>query len=257
MNLFDWQNTTFEIEDAEIDVAILPVAACEQHGEHLPVGTDQMIVDAISRRVAQALDGKVWLLPTMPLGTSGLHGGVPGTVWLGEETLYQVIYDVVESLYEHNISRVVIINNHGGAAGTTVIPHGNYIVKTAARQLNYDHPGNATIWVQPFPAAKEDLMQIFESAGEDIHAGEVETSVMLHLAAGLVKGRGEDHIPAVTNDYLDYAPFKRLSSSGVWGRPSLASAQKGAQAFDAAAQATIAYVEESFAHLDRLKAMKI
>jgi creatinine amidohydrolase len=256
MNVFDWQNTTFEIEDAEIDMAILPVAACEQHGQHLPVGTDQLIMDVISRRVAEALATKVFLLPAMPLGTSALHGGTPGTVWLGEETLYQVVYDVVDSLYEHNIRYAIVINNHGGANETTVRPRGNYIVMTAVRQLNYDYPDKSAIWVQPFTVAKEELLRIFESAEEEIHAGEVETSVMLHLAADLVKGRGEDYIPALTKEYLDYVSFEQISSSGIWGRPSLASAEKGAEALDVAIQATIIYIKESFAHLDRMKAMK-
>jgi len=256
MTLFDWTNTTFEIKDAKIDMAILPVAACEQHGRHLPVGTDEIIMSAISRRVAEALTRDLFLLPAMPLGTSALHGGTPGTVWLGEETLYRVIYDVVESLYEHDVKYAVVINSHGGANEVTVRPRGNYIVKTAVRQLNYDYPDKAAIWVQPFTVAKADLLTIFESAGEEVQAGEVETSVMLHLAADLVKGNGQDYVPAVTKEYLDYVTFEQISPTGIWGRPSLASAEKGAAALDASVQATVAYIKESFYHIDQMREMK-
>ena len=254
MNLFDWQSTTFEIEEAGLETAILPLAACEQHGPHLPVSTDQIIIDAISRRVAEALDMKLFLLPTLPLGTSALHGEAPGTIWLGEETLYRVVYDLVESLYEHNIRTVAVINNHGGATESTVIPRGNYIVKTAVRQLNYDYPDKKAIWVQPFTVAGEEMRHIFESAEEEIHAGEVETSILLHLAEELVKGRGQDYLPEkATKEYLDFASFARIAPGGIWGRPGLASAEKGAEAFEAAVRATAAYIKQSFAHLDRMK----
>jgi creatinine amidohydrolase len=88
MTVYDWQNTTFEIKQSGVRMGILPVAASEQHGSHLPVGTDVVIMDAIAHRVAESLSSDVFLLPAMPLGTSALHGGTAGTVWLGEETLY-------------------------------------------------------------------------------------------------------------------------------------------------------------------------
>lgn len=256
MTLYDWTNTTFEIQNAKIELAILPVAACEQHGPHLPVGTDEIILTAISRRVAEALATDLFLLPAMPLGTSAVHGGTPGTVWIGEETLYRVVYDVVESLYEHGITHAAVINSHGGANEATVRPRGNYIVKTAVRQLNYDYPNRAAIWVQPFTVAKEDLLRIFGSAGEEIQAGEVETSIMMHLAAEQVKGEGQDFIPDVTKEYLDYVTFAQISPSGVWGRPSLASAEKGAEAFEVAIKGTVAYIKQTFYHIDQMKAMK-
>jgi creatinine amidohydrolase len=256
MTVYDWQNTTFEIKQSGVRMGILPVAASEQHGSHLPVGTDVVIMDAIAHRVAESLSSDVFLLPAMPLGTSALHGGTAGTVWLGEETLYQVVYDVVESMYEHDIDYMVVINNHGGANETTVRPRGNYIVKTAVRQLNYDYPDKSSIWVQPLTVAKSDLQRIFESAMDEIHAGEVETSIMLHLAADQVKGSGEDHVPSLTKEYLDYVPFEKISTTGVWGRPSLASAEKGAKAFDAAVQATVKYIEDSFMKIDRMKVLR-
>jgi creatinine amidohydrolase len=256
MTVYNWQNTTFEIKKSGVRMGILPVAAAEQHGDHLPVGTDRIIIDTISQGVAEALSGDVFLLPTMPLGTSAIHGGTSGTVWLSERTLYQVVYDVVESMYEHDIDYVAVINNHGGASETTVRPRGNYIVKTAVRQLNYDYPHKSAIWVQPFTVAKAELLELFDTAAEDIHAGEVETSLMLHLASHLVKGTGEDHIPPVTSEYLDYLSFNQISPSGVWGRPGLASAEQGATILDASIRATVAYIESSFAKIDRMRALK-
>lgn len=79
-----------------------------------------------------------------------------------------------------------MIAGPGLAAGNTVVPFGNFIAKAAVRQLNHEHPGLGAIWVQPLAAASRDLASIFESAGDDVHAGEVETSFMLALCPDAV-----------------------------------------------------------------------
>jgi len=156
---------------------------------------------------------------------------------------------------------VVVINGLGGATETTVRPRENYIVKTVVRQLNYDMPELDALWVQPFTVAGKDLAEIMESAHQDIHAGELATSLMLHLAPDAatscdgsgVKGRGTDWVPKEGKEYLDYVPFRKLCPDGVWGQPSLASAEKGERALEIAVQRTVEYIEESFAHLATLK----
>jgi creatinine amidohydrolase len=251
--LLDYQNTSFEVQAAKPDIAILPIGSTEQCGGHLPVGSTTMILDVLSRRVAERLAGTVYLLPTMPLGTSGLHRGSAGTVFLQWQSLMGVVYDLVESLVEQSIVRVVVINGLGGANESTVRPRENYIVKTAVRQLNYDFPELDAIWVQPFTVAGAELKEILESSQQDVHAGELATSLILHLCPELVRELGDDHIPDVGKGYLDYVDFGALCPGGVWGRPSLASADKGKQALDAAVQRTVEYIEESFAHLATMK----
>ncbi|MBC8263772.1 MAG: creatininase family protein [Anaerolineales bacterium] len=251
--LLDYQNTSFEVKDAKPDMAILPMGTTEQYGYHLPVGTTTIILDILARRVAERLKGTVYLLPTMPLGTSGLHMPTPGTIALEWSTLMSVVYDLVESLVAQGIRQVVVINGLGGATETTVRPRENYIVKTTVRQLNYDVPELDAIWVQPFTVAGRDLAEIMESAHQDIHAGELATSLMLHLAPDAVKGTGVDWAPEEGKEYLDYVPFRQLCPGGVWGRPSLASAEKGERALEVAVQRTVEYIEESFAHLATMK----
>jgi len=251
--LLDYQNTSFEVKDAKPDIAILPMGTTEQYGDHLPLGTTTIILDVLARRVAECLKGTVYLLPTMPLGTSGLHMGTPGTIALEWPTLMGVVYDLVESLVAQGIRQVVVINGLGGANETTVRPRENYIVKTTVRQLNYDIPELDAIWVQPFTVAGKDLVEIMESAHQDIHAGELATSLMLHLAPDAVKGTGIDWAPEVGKEYLDYVPFRQLCPGGVWGRPRLASAVKGERALEIAVQRTAEYIEESFAHLATMK----
>lgn len=251
--LLDYQNTTFEVRDAKPDIALLPMGATERCGDHLPVGTTTFILDVLARRVAERLRGTVYMLPTMPLGSSGLHRGTPGTIALEWPTLMQVVCDLVESLVAQDIRRLAVINGLGGANETTVRPRENYIVKTAVRQLNYDFPELDAIWVQPFTVAGKDLAQILDSAEQDVHAGELATSLMLYLDPDAVKGEGSDHLPEAGKEYLDYVDFEKLCPGGVWGRPSLASAEKGKRALEVAVRRTAEYIEESFAHLATMK----
>jgi creatinine amidohydrolase len=251
--LLDYQNTSFEVRDAKPDIALLSIGATERCGDHLPVGTMNFVLEAVARRVAERLKGTVYLLPTMPLGSSGLHEGQPGTIALEWSTLMHVVYDLVESLLAQGIRRVAVLVGLGGANETTVRPRENYIVKTAVRQLNYDFPGLDAIWVQPFTVAGKELKEILDSADEDVQAGELATSLMLYLDPEAVKGKGDDFVPDVAKDYMDFVSFDALCPGGVWGKPSLASAEKGERAMEAAVTATVAYIEDSFAHLATMK----
>jgi len=251
--LVDYQNTSFEVRDARPIIAVLPIGATERCGNHLPVGSMNFILDAVSRRVAESLKDTVYLLPTFPLGSSEHLKGQPGTVSLEYKTLYHVVYDVIESLLEQGIRRVAVINGLGGANETTVRPRENYIVKTAVRQLNYDYADLDAIWVQPFTVAGKELKEILGSALDDVQAGELATSLMLHLDPSAVKGAGQDFVPPVGKDCMDFVAFDRICPGGVWGRPSLATAEKGKHALDAAIRHTVEYIELTHAQLATVK----
>jgi creatinine amidohydrolase len=251
--VLDWQNTTFEVQAARPPLAVLPVGATEPGGPHLPLAATTIILDALARAIAGRLPWDTYLLPTLPLGTSEAHHGQPGAVALEWPTLMHVVYDLVESLVAQGIRKVVILNSLGGLTATRVRPAQNYIVKATVRQLNYDLPALDCIWLQPFTAAGPALADIIESADEDVHAGELVTSLLLLLAPELVHGRGRDFVPPQSRDYLDWLPFAQLCPDGVWGRPGLASADKGARAFDLAVHAGAAYIETTLIQLERLK----
>ena len=249
----DVQWSTTRLAEARPDLAILPVAAIERHGGHLPIGTDWLVLEAIAPRVAEAFD-RCFLLPTFPFGTSLAHAGTPGTASVRWETLLHVVRDVTGSLLRQGIRRVAVLNNLGGPTETTVQPRGNFIVKTAVRQLNYAHPDLDAIWVQPLTAARAELTEIFASASEDLHAAEIETSLLLALQPDLVRAGARDFVPeGVPRTFLDWAPFERLAPGGVWGRPSLASAENGRRALDAAVEGTVRYIRESFDYLATAK----
>jgi len=246
------QNTTRELAAAHCDLALLPVAAMEQHGEHLPTGSKMLVLDAIARRVGEALPGAVYLLPTLPFGTSAIHAGTPGTVYLGWETLNAVLRDLIESLWAQGIRRVAVLAGLGQATSGTVFPWDNSIVKSAVRQLNYDHSDLQAIWVQPLGVARQELLGIFQTADRERHAGEVITSLLLHLHPEWVKGRGQDHVPATGQGFLYYVPFATLCPNGVWGYPGLATDEKGARALEAIVRGTVHYVTTTLEQLGQI-----
>ena len=173
------RSTTFEVERARPHTALLPLAAVEAHGPHLPVGCDTLVVESIARRAAALLGPGTYLLPTIPFGSSTHLRGTPGTADLSPDTLRLVLQDVAVALHETGIHRIAVIAGPGLASGNTVIPFGNFIAKAAVRQLNHEYPGMDAIWVQPLAAAGRALGKIFESGAADVHAGEVETSLAM------------------------------------------------------------------------------
>jgi creatinine amidohydrolase len=253
MSLYDWNNTSWNLRENPPRTALLPVGALEQFGPHLPLGTQNYILDVIARGVGAKLLGNTYLLPTCPLGVSLQHRGFAGTVSLSWRTLAAALTDVVGSLLSEGIRRVAVIVGLGGAACTTVMPRENQIVKTAVRRLNYDNPDLDAIWVQPLTVADPPLRTIFDAPEDDVHAGEVVTSIMMHLHPDLVREDRIDHVPSKGQAYVDALPFKSLCPDGVWGHPSAASAEMGERALQAAIDGTVRYIEESFAQLAHIK----
>lgn len=245
------ENTSPEFGQTRPEVALLPLAQHEPHGPHLPVGTDGVIVGALAARIAHRLETTVFLLPVWPVGTSGPHRGQRGTISLEAQTLWAVVADIACSLAAHGIRRLVVLNGHGLPSGSPTRPWGNPIVKTAVRQLNYEYPALTTVWLQPFALAGPALRGLFPA--DDVHAGDLETSVLLYLAPELVRGQAQDFVPAQPPSYLEFAPFASLSPTGVWGRPSQASADKGRLAVEAAVNASVDYINRTLGLLGQIR----
>jgi creatinine amidohydrolase len=167
---------------AEMDmanvVAILPVAATEQHGPHLPVRVDAAInAGMIERAVAlMPADLPVLVLPMMPVGKSNEHHAFPGTLSLSHETLYRLWFEIGESVLRAGCRRMILFNSHGGQP---------QVADIVARELRVRHEmlvATATWWNI---TQQDDLFSAMELK-HGIHGGEVETSVMLHLHGDLI-----------------------------------------------------------------------
>ncbi len=213
-------------------IVVLPIGALEQHGRHLPLATDTMIAEALSSRAAAALGAR--LLPAIPFSMSECHGLLPGSVWLKPATLASVLGDVCRALFAQGYRRLLVINGHGG----------NFILEPAIQALQQELPGMVIAlapesWPEGEPA-------IFEKPEDDLHAGEIETSLLLSLHPELVKAERIDHIPGCGREFLDYVPIDRLSPEGIWGSPSLGEAGKGEQALALKVQAVVAFARQAF-----------
>lgn len=214
-----WITTATSADEGEraAPVAVLPVGSFEQHGAHLPLATDTFIACLIARRIAQA--SGLLLLPPLTITCSHEHAGWPGTVSISATTLCQMIGDVRESLAQQGIEHLAIVNAHGG----------NHVLTNVVMQANAE---SDCISMVLFPGREEwtiarDKAGLVSTHSADMHAGEIETSILLRAAPEMVGDyRSADHA-ADPRPHLTATGMRGYTSSGVIGAPSYASADKG------------------------------
>jgi creatinine amidohydrolase len=240
-------------EIAELDrdrtVAVLPTAAVEQHGPHLPLETDAFLCTRVAEEsaVRAQREGPVLLAPTLPYGSSTHHMAFAGTLTLRAETFLAAVGDLCGSLVEHGFRRLLVVNGHGGNSA---------LGREAVQQLANRAPVLAAC-VDYWALARETAAEVRESpAGGMAHACEFETSLMLRLRPELVRRefvRREIPEPRFSQERLELAspgPVAAgwqthwLSSSGVLGAPDLASAEKGERLFEACVEGLTALIGE-------------
>ncbi|MFF4367273.1 creatininase family protein [Streptomyces sp. NPDC001594] len=226
--------TSTDVQEQQPEVAVLPVGAFEQHGRYLPLITDTAIACIIGRAIVDAY--RVHLLPPITMSCSHEHAAFPGTVSISAKTLYAVIEDIRVSLAHTGIHKLVIINGHGG----------NYVLSNIVQEANVDGPV-----VSLFPLGAEwDRARahagLVSDRHADMHAGEVETSILLHAAPELVRdGYAKADHDGGARPFLLVHGMTEYTTSGVVGYPSQATAGKG--------KALLANLVESFAaHLGAL-----
>ena len=202
-------------------VAVLPVGAFEQHGSHLPLSTDTLIASTIARRVADRYG--LLLLPPVSISCSHEHEAFDGTVSISSTTLAAVIADVAASLARQGIQRLVLVNAHGG----------NYVLSNIVQESNVGQRSMALFprrqdWEQAREAA-----QMETNSREDMHGGELETSIMLEVFPTLVAEdyAQADHEATERPDLL-VTGMQEYATTGVIGKPSAATAPKGKAALD-------------------------
>jgi creatinine amidohydrolase len=150
-----------------------------------------------------------------------------------------VVKDVVLSLRSQGITRVVIVNGHGG----------NFVVRPIIQDLNRDHDDLRVILLEP--SLRE---RVWDEPPGSIHSGESETARMLAIAPDLVHmEHAVDTDVPFTQSYLLYAPIKELSPSGVWGHATKATAEKGRRYHELAVDASVRAIQETFAAVDRVR----
>ena len=226
-----WEEVKVKTEESRGTI-ILPIGSTEQHGYHLPVGTDTMVANSIAE--AAAVKAKVLVAPPLWFGWSPHHLVLPGTITIRAEVLIEVVYDIIKSLHHHKFEQFILLNGHRIVNVTWL----QIAAERAKREL-----GVKIVIFDPAYMSKE-----FENDlgwGEVGHAEEIEGSHMWYCYPDLVKmERAKDnphnhntiyHVdPKYKGDTLCYVPsspaeMKELAkkSGGTSGEPSKASQEGG------------------------------
>ncbi|WP_327291463.1 creatininase family protein [Streptomyces sp. NBC_01198] len=226
--------TTVDVQEQAPRVAVLPIGSFEQHGAHLPLITDAAIACVIVRELAAAYP--VLPLPPITIACSHEHGTWPGTVSISARTLHLVVTDIAQSLEAQGIRKLVLVNAHGG----------NYVLSNIVQEANLTEPRMSL-----FPQGREwqtarERAGLVSDAHGDMHAGEIETSILLHAEPSLVRPayKTADH-DGGERRFLLTEGMRAYTETGVIGFPSYAAATKG--------KAVLASLVKAFAaHLDVL-----
>jgi creatinine amidohydrolase len=180
---------------------VVPVGSCEQHGPHLPLGTDSVVATALAEGLAARRADTV-VAPALHITSSGEHAGFPGTLSIGAAATELVVVELVRSA--DWASGVVLVNGHGGNARP---------VTDAVRRLT-DEGRRVIAW---WPKVTDG----------DLHAGATETSLLLALRPDLVRTEAAAAGPVPTIDELVRDGVRAHSPSGVLGDPATADAATG------------------------------
>jgi len=226
----DWADYRFE-EFAAIDpertIAILPTAAIEQHGPHLPVGTDTMIMNGMLDRLRQDCpeDLDIRILPVQAVGKSNEHLWARGTLTLSAENALRVWTDIGLSVARAGVKKIVLVNSHGGNLD---------LVSILSRELRVQ-AGMLAVKCQWGAFGHPEGMYSGQERSFGIHGGDVETSLMLAFAPHCVDmSRAEDfRSSAETTPIPPTGPISYgwiasdLGAAGTVGEAHLATAEKG------------------------------
>ena len=244
----DWLSLTTE-EFAVDRIAVLPVAAVEQHGPHLPVGVDTYIAEAYLARVRALLprDSRAVFLPVQAVGASDEHKAFRGTLTLSPETTLAAFIEIGESVSRAGIAKLVIVNSHGG---NTVL------IDLAARQLRV-RANMLAVHCSWGRFGYPDGLFSDDERTHGIHGGDIETSIMLAAYPDLVRREKiADFRPATYAMERDYSYLRAddpvgfgwmtqdLHASGALGDASLATPEKGAAALDHGARAFVELLKD-------------
>jgi len=203
-------------------VALLPLGALESHGDHLPAGTDSILAERLTEALERAVpDLPVWRLPLVPYGQVWSLEHAPGSLGIGGETLVAVLTDIARGAAAKGCAGLAVVNAHLGNA-----PYVREVQRRMKEQgfpvadLFYPGAGPATDRLREAPVARPGYM----------HACEIETSYMLHLAPDKVRmDLASPNYPAFPPEFgLLPLRWTEFTDSPVLGDPTRATAKKGA-----------------------------
>lgn len=232
----------FEVDKLSRDLpVIVPVAALEQHGKHLPVFTDSMLLGEVVRRVEETISSQVLIAPLMWLGNSHHHIDFPGTMSASPRVYLDLLNDMAENLLTHGFRRILFLNGHGG--NTTPGKQAVFEMRQRHRERKDLLLLFATYWDSANPnAGRADLVQ-----SQMGHACEWETSMIMRLTPHLVQDITKlETVPfgfAFEPAYRGWITKDRTVPGHI-GHPQHASIEKGEYLFQTFTTGVVKLIEQ-------------
>jgi creatinine amidohydrolase len=233
-------------------VVLVPFGAVEDHGPHLPLSTDNVIVEALCLEAARRAPEDMLVMPLVAYGLDEHHMDFPGTISVDMQTLIDYVADVAGSPARHGFNHILIVNGHGSNAPIADLAARRVVLETGM-VCGAMSPNAA---VDP-TLAEPTLSEMRRSGpGGVAHAGEYETAMMLHIRPDLVqmdKAVAEmgqlkqaffnwDHPEPSVLSWQDW--WSRMSESGICGDPTVATAEFGQALFETTVQNLVRFIRD-------------
>jgi creatinine amidohydrolase len=219
-------------------VGLLIFGACENHGDHMPFGSDFIMPFELAKRVATRYGKKMVIFPPIPYGMSSHHKDFFMTVSFEPDTMMNVVRDILQSLVNNNIRRILIINGHDG----NIAP-----IELASRIIKERNPGVVISclesWWTLVGSIDKELFDVWDGLG---HGGEAETSAMLAVRPDLVNMTlaPKEVIPKLPDNIRIYWKFKELTDTGATGAPRKATRTKGDKIISTLENVLLAFIHD-------------
>lgn len=204
---------------ARTKTIVFPFGTIEEHGRHLPLHTDALIIEEALKRAGEKKD--FFLAPLTYYGVCTTTKDHPGTIGISPSTLRALATDLVTEAYKQGLRNFLLISGHGGSLHMAAL-------KEIAEELVERLDGITIAAFTPYDLLWKELLAMADTP-DDSHAGELETSMVLALAPGLVKGRSAEEYPQIPRPFSVRDKVKHWPG-GVWGNPQKATKEKGERA---------------------------
>jgi creatinine amidohydrolase len=225
--------TEFEEGLNRTRTVLIPFGATEEHGPHLPLSTDTLHASDVGRKLAERR--AIFIAPAIPYGVCRSSSSHPGTISITTATLKSLAIDIVSSLHDQGLRNFVLLTGHAGGTHTSALID-------AGEELLRRFADIRIAVLTEFMLAAREGKGIIETP-DDSHAGEIETSRILHSHPHLVRGEAAREYPSFPVGIL-VRNKRKFWKNGVWGDPTLASTDKGARLEEAVVAALDRLVEE-------------